>query len=150
MKPPQGENSISQKTYSMANFIVQGEFLNTLLAYWLNFSEFFKSLSKPMWKWQCTVKKIHVFSTIQKKKKKHKQLKYSEGRKKSWKRNSKMSLLQLNRPLALTYFHCSTTGATAVKTLLGVNSWGIKSTSNVCLTLAIRIGNVFVPTLHLL
>ena len=34
--------------------------------------------------------------------------------------------------------------------LLCIRSWEMKSTSNVCETFAIRKGNVFVPTLHLI
>jgi len=59
----QGENSISRKPYSMANFLVQGEQLNAFLDYWLKNLVFFKRLLKPIWKWQSVQSKVHVLST---------------------------------------------------------------------------------------
>jgi len=63
MRPFQGETSISQKLYSTANFLVYGEQLDALLAYWLNISVFFKSQLKQTWKWQSVQSKVHVLST---------------------------------------------------------------------------------------
>ena len=68
-----------------------------------------------------------------------------KGRRKSCNKNSKMSLLQLNTPLALDVLplkHCRCKRSC-------ITSWEMGSTSNIWATLAIRKGNVFVPTLHL-
>jgi hypothetical protein len=49
MRPFQEENSISQKPYSLVNFLVQGEQLNALFDFLTTVFGIFQNLG-PMWK----------------------------------------------------------------------------------------------------
>jgi hypothetical protein len=56
MRPFQGENSISQKPYSLANFLVQGEQLNALFGFLTKNFGIFQNFGTSVDVTECTIK----------------------------------------------------------------------------------------------
>jgi hypothetical protein len=56
MRPFQGDNSISQKTYSLANFLVQGEQLNAPFGFLTKNFDIFKNFGTSVEVTECTIK----------------------------------------------------------------------------------------------
>jgi hypothetical protein len=60
MRPFQGDNSISQKPYSVANFLVQGEQLNALFGFLTKNFGIFQNFGTSVEVTECTIKSACV------------------------------------------------------------------------------------------